>query len=90
MKELFESKNFLKTLIILGAVFIIVVVAQFVSIGVLKHKHNSLQNDIVASLKDKEYYEGLKEQAGDSTYAENYAKDELNMKNPDESVYKGN
>lgn len=90
MKEFFESKNFIKGMLILGIIFLVIVVAQFVSIGVLSHKNNALSNEIGALTQQETYYEGVKENAMDSTYAQNYAKEEGNMKNPNEEIYKAN
>ncbi len=89
MKEFFQSKNYLKTLLAVGCVFALMVIIQFATIISLKSKQNSLNNKLNNVAGQECYYQGLYEEASGEDYAENFAKNEGNMKNENETVYKG-
>ena len=89
MREYFQSKNFLITLIAGGCVFILIVIVQFASIVSLNTKQKELNLKLNNLAGQEQYYEGLYDEASGENFAEGFAKEEGNMKNKDESVYKG-
>lgn len=89
MKEFFESKNFLITLGIVLSVFVVIVLVQFVSIISLNKKSDELSSKLNTLTQQEQYYKDLLEEASGDDYAENFAKNEHNMKNENETIYKG-
>ena len=89
MKEFFESKNFLITLGIVLSVFVVIVFVQFISIISLNKQQDELSAKLKKLTQQEQYYKGLYEEASGDDYAENFAKNEGNMKDDGETVYKG-
>ena len=89
MKEFFQSKNFLKALLVVGCVFALIVIIQFATIISLNSKQNSLNNKLNGLAGQESYYQNLYNEASSDGYAEGFAKNEGNMKNENETVYKG-
>ena len=89
MREFFQSKNFFVTLICIGLTFLVVCIVQFISIISLNQKSDELNSKLDTLAQQERYYEGLYNEASSDDYSENYAKNEHNMKNENETVYKG-
>lgn len=90
MKDFVKSKNFLWMVLIIGAVFLLIVVVQFVSIISLNAKNDSLNSKYRQLSNEEQYLNGVYNEASEENYSENFAKNEHNMKNKNETIYKGN
>ena len=71
------------------SVFVVIVLTQFVSIISLNNQNDKLSSKLQSLTEQEQYYKGLYEEASSDDYAENFAKNEGNMKNDNETVYKG-
>lgn len=89
MKEFYKSKNFIITLLIVGSVFLLITVVQLISIISLNLKNDDLNSKHAALYnQQKELTQAYNQATGDG-FIEDFAKNENNMKNEDETIYKG-